>query len=808
MRKTCFLALLAVLGAAGAERRSSFDENWKFLKGDASAAEQPAFDDKAWRTLDLPHDWAIEGPFDVKFGPSTGGLPISGTGWYRKHFTVPAADKGKFHSIEFDGAMSNSTVWLNGHELGGRPYGYSSFEFDLTPDIKFGADNVVAVRLVPEEASSRWYPGAGIYRNVWLVTTGPVHVAHWGTYVITPEVSEASATVSVKSEIRNRNAQAARATVETSILDAAGKQVGRQSADTTIAAQGSATIAATVKVAQPRRWDVNQPYLYQAVTTVRSGSQVLDRYVTPFGIRSIEFNRDKGFLLNGRVLKLNGVCDHHDLGALGAAVNRRATERQLEILKGMGVNALRTSHNPPSPEMLEACDRMGIVVMDEAFDMWRIPKVRNGYAKYFDQWGERDMRDLVRRDRNHPSVILWSIGNEVPEQDRGNGVEIAKMLTGFAHQEDPTRPTTAAFNSWANAIKNGLADQVDIPGFNYQPMRYEQIQKEHPKWVIFGSETESCVSSRGVYDLPISANANLPTLQVSSFDTVAPGWAYCPDVEFDAQDRLPNVLGEFVWTGFDYLGEPTPYGRANQWPSRSSYFGIVDLAGFPKDRYYQYKSKWTSQPVVHVLPHWNWAGHEGQKIPIMAYTNADEVELFVNGKSLGRKKLGVDTVVIPTGANVSPSRQFTSKYRLEWEAPYAPGSLRAVGYKGGKQVAVDEVRTAGSPARVRLVPDRAKISADGQDLSFITVRVEDKDGNLCPLAANLVQFKVEGAGKIEAVDNGNAASVEPFQADKRTAFNGLALVIVRSRAGQPGRIQVTATSEGLPPATTVLTTAQ
>jgi beta-galactosidase len=808
MRKTCFLALLAVLGAAGAERRSSFDENWKFLKGDASAAEQPAFDDKAWRTLDLPHDWAIEGPFDVKFGPSTGGLPISGTGWYRKHFTVPAADKGKFQSIEFDGAMSNSTVWLNGHELGGRPYGYSSFEFDLTPDIKFGADNVVAVRLVPEEASSRWYPGAGIYRNVWLVTTGPVHVAHWGTYVTTPEVSEASATVSVKSEIRNRNAQPASARVETAILDAAGKQVAVLTAGVRIAAQGSISIIADVKVAQPRRWDVNQPYLYQAVTTLRSGTQVLDRYVTPFGIRSIEFNRDKGFVLNGRVLKLNGVCDHHDLGALGTAVNRRATERQLEILKGMGVNALRTSHNPPSPEMLEACDRMGIVVMDEAFDMWRIPKVRNGYSKYFDQWSERDMRDLVRRDRNHPSVILWSIGNEIPEQDRGNGAEIAKTLTGFAHQEDPTRPTTSAFNSWANAIKNGLADQVDIPGFNYQPMQYANIQKDHPKWVIFGSETESCVSSRGVYDLPISATANLSTLQVSSYDTVAPPWAYCPDVEFDAQDRLPNVLGEFVWTGFDYLGEPTPYGRANQWPSRSSYFGIVDLAGFPKDRYYQYKAKWTSQPVVHVLPHWNWAGHEGQTIPIMAYTNADEVELFVNGKSLGRKKLGVDTVVIPTGANVSPSRQFTSKYRLEWEAPYAPGSLRAVGYKGGKQVAVDEVRTAGAPARVRLVPDRAKISADGQDLSFITVRVEDKDGNLCPLAANLVQFKVEGAGKIEAVDNGNAATIEPFQADKRTAFNGLALLIVRSRAGQPGRVTVTATSEGLPPATTVLTTAR
>jgi beta-galactosidase len=456
--------------------------------------------------------------------------------------------------------------------------------------------------------------------------------------------------------------------------------------------------------------------------------------------------------------------------------------------------------------MLEACDRMGILVMDEAFDMWRIPKVRNGSAKYFDKWGQQDMRDLILRDRDHPSVILWSIGNEIPEQGRADGWEIAKMLTGIAHDTDPTRPTTSAMNSWQAAIKNGFADQVDIKGFNYQPMQYAAIQKDHPQWVIFGSETESCVSSRGVYTLPVSANAVLSTLQVSSFDTVAPGWAYCPDVEFDAQDKLPNVLGEFVWTGFDYLGEPTPYGRPNQWPSRSSYFGIVDLAGFPKDRYYMYKAKWTAEPVVHVLPHWNWAGHEGEKIPIMVYTNADEVELFVDGKSLGRKKLGIDTVVIPTGANVSPARQVTSNYRLEWEAPYAPGSLRAVGYKGGKQVAVDEITTAGAPARVRLIADRAKISADGQDLAYITARIEDKDGNLCPLADNLVQFKVEGAGKVEATDNGNAASVESFQADKHTAFNGLALLIVRPNAGAPGRIHVTATAEGLTAGTSELTT--
>ena len=808
MRKTGLLALVMVLSAAGADRRSSFDENWRFLKGDATGAEQPAFDDSAWRKLDLPHDWAIEGPFDVKYGPSTGGLPISGTGWYRKHFTAPAADKGKYYSVEFDGAMSNSTVWINGRELGSRPYGYSSFEYDLTKDIKFGSENVIAVRLMPEEASSRWYPGAGIYRNAWLVVTGPVHVAYMGTYVTTPEVTPASATVSVKSEIRNRNARPASVIVETVVLDAAGKQAGHQLSNVTVAPESSSTVAATINVASPQRWDIKTPYLYQAVTMVRAGSQVADRYVTPFGIRTIEFNRDKGFLLNGRVLKLNGVCDHSDLGALGMAVNRRATERQLEILKAMGFNALRTSHNPPSPEILEACDRMGILVMDEAFDMWSIPKVRNGSAKYFAQWGQRDMRDFLMRDRNHPSVILWSIGNEVPDQNNANGWETAKMLTAIAHEVDPTRPTTSAFNSWQAAIKNGLADQVDIPGFNYQPMQYEQIQKDHPKWIVFGSETESCVSSRGVYDLPVSANAVLSTLQVSSFDTVAPAWAYCPDVEFDAQDRLPNVLGEFVWTGFDYLGEPTPYGRANQWPSRSSYFGIIDLAGFPKDRYYMYKSKWTTEPVVHVLPHWNWQGKEGQPIPIMVYTNAEEVELFVNGKSLGRKKLGIDTTVIPVNPNVTQTRQFTSKYRLEWEAPYAPGSLRAVGYKGGKQVGVDEIKTAGPAARVRLIADRTKVSADGQDLSYITARIEDRDGNLCPLANNLVQFKVEGAGKLEATDNGNAASEEPFQSGKHTAFNGLALLIVRSNKGAPGRIHVTASSDGLAAGTAELTTAK
>ncbi len=774
-----FLLLLLPVFAAG--RRTSFNSGWRFLKADSENAAQPAFDDSSWRKLDLPHDWAIEGPFDVSYSSETGGLPISGVGWYRKHFTGGAA--GRHFALEFDGAMSNSTVYVNGKQAGGRPYGYSSFEVDITPFLNPGKDNVVAVRLAPEPESSRWYPGAGIYRNVWMVETGPVHVAHWGTYITTPAVSPEQATVMVRVEVVNP--QKTPLTIENEILDAAGRSVAKGAGE-----------SASLVVSQPRLWDLNQPYLYSVVTTLRSGSEVLDRYTTPFGIRTIEFTREKGFLLNHRAVKIKGVCNHHDLGALGAAVNARAIERQIEILKEMGMNAIRTSHNPPAPELLDACDRMGILVMDESFDMWKIPKKKNGYSKYFDQWGEADMRDLIRRDRNHPSVFMWSIGNEIPEQSRSNGWEIAKMLTAIAHREDPTRPTTAAFNDWTGAIRNELAANVDVPGFNYQPMSYEKIQREHPAWVIVGSETASCVSSRGVYHLPVEAYARHQSKQVTSYDVVAPPWANCPDVEFDAQDRLPNVVGEFVWTGFDYLGEPTPYGRKDDWPSHSSYFGIVDLAGFPKDRYYLYQSVWSSKPVLHLLPHWNWSGSEGQAIPVMAYTNAEEVELFLNGKSMGRKKLGIDTVVIPVNQKVSPERKFTSKYRLQWDVPYAPGTLRAVGYRGGKQVSSTEVRTAGEPARLTVVPDRKSIQAGGQDLAFLTVRVEDKDGNLCPLADHPVRFTVKGAGKLEAVDNGDATSLESFQATSRKAFNGLVLGIVRAGT-VTGTIDITVESDRL-----------
>jgi len=790
------------------ERRISFNEGWRFWKGDAAGAEQPGFNDSAWRALRLPHDWAIEGPFAANQNPHTGALPIYGTGWYRKSFTLPESAKGRLISIQFDGAMANSTVWINGKELGGRPYGYIGFAFDLTPHLHFGSeDNVLAVRLAPEDHSSRWYPGAGIYRNVWLDITGTVHVARWGTYVTTPEITPDKATVSVKTEIRNESPREAKIVLQTSVLDATGLIVSRNRMEASIPGAGVQIVPATVSVNAPQRWDIDHPYLYTLVSEVLDGTTALDRYTTPFGIRTIKFDHDKGFLLNGRAVKLHGVCNHHDLGALGAAVNRRATERQLEIMKAGGVNAIRTSHNPPSPELLEFCDRLGLVVMDEAFDMWRVPKVPNGYSKYYDQWSERDLRDMVHRDRNHPSIIMWSIGNEIPEQDQPEGATEARRLTGVFHDEDPTRPTTSAFNNWTGAIKNGLADEVDLPGFNYQPMRYEQILKDHPSWTIYGSETASCVSSRGVYHLPIEKYDKHRSLQLSSYDIIAPPWAYCPDVEFTYQDRLPQVLGEFVWTGFDYIGEPTPYfnGRGPQpedWPARSSYFGMVDLAGFPKDRYYLYQSVWTTKPMVHVLPHWNWAGMEGKNIPVMCYSNADEVELFLNGKSLGRKKRFSDVWEMPVGRNVSPDRKFATKYRLIWQVPYQAGTLKAVAYKEGNQVAMEEVRTAGAPARIVLQPDRRTIRADGDDLSFVTVRIEDKNGNLCPMADNLVRFAVTGAGSIRAVDNGNAATEEPFQADHRKAFSGLALLIVSAEAGKTGTIQVTATAEGLPKAKT------
>jgi beta-galactosidase len=782
---------------------------------------QNNFDDSQWRLLNLPHDWGIEGPFKQEYPGDTGKLPWWGVGWYRKHLDVPASDQGRRIYLDVDGAMAYASVWLNGHFVGGWPYGYASWRVDLTPGIKFGGDNVVAIRLDNPKNSSRWYPGGGIYRNVWLVKNAPVHVAQWGTYVTTPKAETDAATVSVRATVQNDSDAASSVTVKNEIFElgadgANGNSIAALSiGDVKIAAGKSESTENQFNIGHPRLWNLETPNRYVVVTSVEQNGNIVDKYETPFGIRKIEFTADNGFLLNGRRVPLNGVCDHHDIGALGAAINVRALQRQIEILKEMGCNAIRTSHNPPAPELLDLCDRMGMLVMDESFDCWKRGKTGHDYHLLWDDWHEKDWRAELHRDRNHPCIVLWSIGNEVPDQGSDAGREIAAELTGIAHQEDPTRPTTAACDHIGSGY-DGFQDHVDVFGYNYKPFEYGKFREAHPNKPLFGSETASCISSRGEYFFPISTNRfdGMADFQMSSYDLFAPQWATPPEWEFKGQDENPSVAGEFVWTGFDYLGEPTPYGNDLNFlltftdpaeqarmkkeleetghittPSRSSYFGIIDLAGFKKDRFYLYQARWRPElRMAHILPHWNWPERVGQVTPVHVYTSGDEAELFLNGKSLGRKKKG------------------PLEYRLHWDdVVYEPGKLKVVAYKAGKKWATETLRTAGEPAKLLMRADRKKIHADGQDLSYVTVSVADKRGRLEPRAANHIKFELEGPGEIVATDNGDATSFESYQAPERNAFNGLALVIVRSKPGQPGTLRLTATADGLKKATVKIT---
>ena len=854
------LVLPAINSTAEITRvRESLDADWRFTKGDPAEAgtnlnyaaarawllpvqnafttnapaarpaenfggdvafAQSGFDDSGWRKLNLPHDFGIEGPFEQALPGETGKLPWFGVAWYRKHFDVPAGDAGKQLYFDVDGAMAYATVWINGHCVGGWPYGYASWRVDLTPFVKFGGANTLAIRLDNPKDSSRWYPGGGIYRNVWLTKTAPVHVGQWGTYITTPQVSKEAATISLQTKVDNNSAAGVEVKVATAIfeLNADGAKSKKAIAEIEvggikIAAGATADTAQSIKIPKPKLWGVEHPNRYVAVTTITQGGKVSDVYETPFGIRTIQFTVDNGFLLNGERVRLNGVCDHADLGALGSAINTRGLERQLEILRGMGGNAIRTSHNPPAPELLDLCDRMGFVVMDETFDCWRQRKKPNDYHLIFDDWHEADARMLVRRDRNHPCVILWSIGNEISEQGNTNRFYIGRELADIVHAEDATRPVTAACNN-LNAGYNGFQKIVDVFGYNYKPFEYGKFRAANPAIPIFGSETASTISSRGEYFFPVSDDKSkgLSDFQMSSYDLYAPRWATTPDAEFKGQDENPFVAGEFVWTGFDYIGEPTPYNsdlsnlnnysnpedkaRAEKelaaigkirTPSRSSYFGIIDLAGFPKDRYYLYQAHWRPDfPMAHILPHWNWPGREGEITPVHVYTSGDEAELFLNGQSLGRKKKG----------------QF--EYRLRWDdVKYAPGELKVVAYKNGKPWTTDVVRTTGAASQLTLKTDRAKIAADGKDLSFVTVTVADQKGQLVPRSKNHIQFEIEGPGEIVAVDNGDATSFESFQAKERNAYNGLALVIVR--ANQPGKITLKAHADGLKDTTTRIT---
>jgi beta-galactosidase len=808
-------------GAAITPRdRILLGSDWRFHRGDL--AGQGAIDDTTWRKVELPHDWGIEGPFDQEHPGETGKLPWWGVGWYRKHLTLSQSDRQRRIYLDVDGAMSDSQVWLNGQRVGGWPYGYASYRLDLTPFVRAG-ENVLAIRLDNPPSSSRWYPGGGLYRNVWLVKTSSLHVAHWGTFVTTPQVATGEATVKVAVTLDNHSA-ATRAVVKVALHplgtgDSPGPVVATSPpTELAVPAGSSASVTITIPVRSPRLWSLGAPNRYLAVTTVEHDGRLVDRHETTFGIRSIRFDPERGFLLNGERVQIRGVCLHHDLGALGAAFNLRAATRQLEIMKEMGANAIRTSHNPPAPELLDLTDRLGLLVMDEVVDAWKNAKTPNDYSRLYEGWYEKDLRALIRRDRNHPSVILWSTGNEVREQKLPEGPAMAARHAAIAHDEDPTRPVTGAHNN-PGAGLNGYQKAFDVFGQNYHLEAYPRYREANPTRPLIASETSSAVSSRGEYFFPVTEErtAGRANFQVSSYDLYAPRWGVTPDDQFRALDEAPAIAGEFVWTGFDYLGEPTPYNRdatnvlnfsdpAEQQrmavelkelgkirvPSRSSYFGIVDLAGFKKDRFYIYQAHWRPElPMAHLLPHWTWPERLGQVTPVHVYTSGDEAELFLNGRSLGRKQKPALT------------------YRLRWDdVRYQPGELKVVAYRNGRPWATDIRRTAGPPAALELQPDRARITDDGRDLSFVTVRVVDRQGELVPRANQRIRFSVTGPGEIVATDNGDATSHAPFAAKERDAYNGLALVIVRGRAGVAGPVQVKAEAIGLAPARALIQTSR
>jgi beta-galactosidase len=774
----------------------SFDRDWRFHLGDVPGAEQAAFADAKWRKLDVPHDWSIEGAFSEQnpAGVAGGALP-GGVGWYRKAFSTPAGDSGKLVFIEFDGVYRNSEVWINGRSLGKRPYGYSSFRYELTSLLRFGARNVVAVRVDnSQQPNSRWYSGSGIYRHVRLVTTDPVHVDQWGTYVTTPVVTAESSQVSIRTIVRNERHAEQAIEVRTTVYDSSGKDVAGSFVRARVPADSVVEVPQDLTITRPALWSLDRPYLYRVVSRVLCGERPCDEYTTHVGLRSFVFRADSGFYLNGQPVKIRGVCLHHDLGALGAAVNTRAIERQLEIMHAMGANAIRTSHNPPAPELLDLTDRMGFIVMDEAFDMWKKEKNPYDYHLDWDAWHVRDLSDMVRRDRNHPSVFIWSIGNEVMEQwNNGDSTAapLARELAGIVRALDPTRPVTQAANNGSPDNPVFHAGALDLLGHNYHHEVWKDFPAQYPGAKFIITEAMSALNSRGVYWQPSDSVAVYYTPyeknhgpqppkngRLSSYDNSRAFWGSLHEESLRLFERYPFLSGIFIWQGIDYLGEPTPY----EWPARSSYFGTVDLAGFPKDPFYLYQSVWASpkRPMVHLLPHWNWA--RGDTIDVWAYTNAEQVELYLNGALLGVR------------------RKTEPVSHLMWRVAYKAGTLRAVARTGGIAVATAVVRTAGAPAQIALAPDRARLRADGEDLAFVTVTVRDGRGIAVPTAEPLIRFRVSGDARIVGVDNGDEISHTSFQAHQVRLFNGKAVVIVRA-GRKAGTATVTAEGRGLAPAT-------
>ncbi|AOZ99063.1 DUF4982 domain-containing protein [Flavobacterium commune] len=773
------------------------DSNWKFQKGDFENAPQTNFNDSKWEKVSVPHDWAIYGPFDKEIDKQsvaivqngekvasektgrTGALPHIGTAWYRNKFTISAAEKGKKVILLFEGAMSEPQIYLNGKKVGEWAYGYSYFYFDITDFISAG-ENTLAVKLTNKEFASRWYPGAGLYRKVSLIIKNKESIDQWGTTITTPFISKEVAKVNVKTKATGEKGY-----LVTTIFDANGQKLSSDKATTKFGNEFDQNI----KVDNPKLWSPESPYLYKAVSQWFVGDQLKDEVTTRFGIRDIKYEANKGFSLNGEVRKFKGVCLHHDLGPLGTAINVAALRRQLTILKDMGCNAIRSSHNMPSLEQLELCDEMGFMFLAESFDEWAKPKVKNGYNRFFEAYAEKDLVNLIHATRNHPSIVMWSSGNEVPDQWGEAGVKRAKWLQEIFHREDPTRPVTVGMDQVKATMESGFGALLDVPGLNYRVHLYEEAFKKFPQGFILGSETASTVSSRGIYKFPVvkEKNKQYPDFQSSSYDLEACSWSNVPDEDFVLQDDKPWVIGEFVWTGFDYLGEPTPYDE--KWPSRSSYFGISDLAGLPKDRFYLYRSRWnTEKETLHILPHWNWEGREGQVTPVFVYTNYDSAELFVNGKSMGIQKKN----------NTTPQ----NRYRLMWmDVKYEPGTLKVVAFdKNGKAVAEEEIHTAGKGYQIVLDADRKTIKADGKDLSYVTVSVVDKNGVPCPTLTNQLQFKVKGKGTYKAACNGDATSLEQFHLPTMKLFSGKLVVTVQSLK-EAGNMELTVTGKGLKTAT-------
>ncbi|MCM1501879.1 MAG: DUF4982 domain-containing protein [Bacteroidales bacterium] len=815
-------------GCAFAQRYAQLlEDGWKFHRGDVPEASSALFDDSSWDNVTVPHDWAIYGPFSrehdlqnvavtqnletkasLKTG-RTGGLPYTGTGWYRRVFDVRP---GKRAILLFDGAMSEAHVYVNGKEVCFWPYGYNAFHCDVTdalnPD---GKDNILAVRLENKPFSSRWYPGAGLYRNVHLIEVNPVHIPVWGTYVTTPHVSAEFASVHVEMQVEG---------LPDGLPLRAMTKVFGPSGDCVAEKIFSGALSHGLPVEQnfiiesPLLWSPETPFLYRAVTDIYLSDDKVDTYETRFGIRSIGFVPEKGFYLNGVHRKFQGVCNHHDLGPLGAAVNVAALRRQLTLLKDMGCDAIRTSHNMPAPELVDLCDEMGLMMMIEPFDEWDMAKCENGYHRFFNEtapdgrtWAEKDMVNMLHHWRNSPSVVMWSIGNEVPTQCSPDGYKVARFLQDICHREDPSRKVTCGMDQVTCVLENGFASMVDIPGLNYRTFRYREAYDRLPQGFILGSETASAVSSRGVYKLPAEKRLGYryDDNQCSSYDLEACAWANIPDVDFALADDYGWTLGQFVWTGFDYLGEPSPYDK-DSWPNHSSMFGIIDLASIPKDRYYLYRSVWNrTSHTLHILPHWNWKGHEGKEVPVCVYTDFPETELFVNGVSYGRRRkspAGYDAdgkyIGLTEGGQLEGVE---GRYRLMWrDAVYQPGEVRVVAYDGdGNAVAEKSVCTAGRPHHIELSADRNEIAADGKDLAYITVKVVDKDGNLCPLDGREVSFSVSGAGTFRAAANGDPKCLDLFHGGNMHAFNGMLTAIVQS-SGDSGELVLTAAAKGLKPA--------